>query len=200
MLTPYRSASPVPQEPDSVCISREEYGSLLRGAEILDRMEEGVDIYYDAWKSRYRWQVDALGEYTDYGRTCEEGRGHTFVEAAEIAFNLPPDLEPIPDQTAMIGVELEVNVRATDPNTSDTLTFFLDSDDAPESAEIEQLDNNNAVVRWTPAEEDLLDPISVRVLVTDDGQPSLADAESFLVFLDIDELNTDNDDDLEGDS
>ena len=89
----YRSPYPEPRENDEVCISREEYGSLLRSAEILDRMEDGVDIYYDAWRNRYRWQVDALGEYTDYGRTCEEGRGHTFVEAAEIAFGLPP-VEP----------------------------------------------------------------------------------------------------------
>lgn len=89
----YRTEALMPQENDAVSVSRHEYAQLRRAAEILDHMEDGVDIHYDEWRGRYPWQVDALGEYTDYGRACEEGRGATFVEAAEIAFDLSP-VEP----------------------------------------------------------------------------------------------------------
>jgi hypothetical protein len=90
----YRSPYPEPRENDEVCISREEYAHLRRAAEILDHVEDGADVDYYSGRTRYRWAVSALGEYTDYGRaTEEEGRGRTFREAAEIAFGLPP-IEP----------------------------------------------------------------------------------------------------------
>jgi len=90
---PYRDEGPLAVENDKVLIDREEYAHLRRAAEIIDHVEGGADIYYEESRRRYRWRVDALGEYTDYGRTCEEGRGRTFTEAVEIAFDLPP-VEP----------------------------------------------------------------------------------------------------------
>lgn len=90
----YRKEALVPHENDAVSVGRHEYAHLRRAAELLDLMEDGVDLDYDGLGGgRYRWKLYALGEYTDYGRTREEGRGPTLQEAAEIAFELPP-VEP----------------------------------------------------------------------------------------------------------
>ncbi|MEW4452967.1 hypothetical protein AB1L30_09845 [Bremerella sp. JC817] len=97
--------------------------------------------------------------------------------------NLSPDMEPIPDQTAQVGVELVIQITATDPNGGDTLTYILDAEDSPAGATIEKIDNNHAVIRWTPTADDLPGPVSFRVLVIDDGEPPLADDEAFVVTL-----------------
>lgn len=92
-----------------------------------------------------------------------------------------PDLAPIADRTTEVGAEIEVTVTATDTNSRDTLTFFLDADDSPDGAVLEQIDNNTAIVRWTPAAGDDGSTVGFRVLVTDDGDPLLVDAEEFSV-------------------
>jgi len=97
--------------------------------------------------------------------------------------NLPPDLAPISNTQATVGVEIRVNVTATDPNVGDQLAFFLDPDDAPTSAVLQQIDNTHAVIIWTPTASDLPGPITIRVLVTDNGTPVLSDAEQFQVAL-----------------
>ncbi|MCE9552558.1 MAG: hypothetical protein K8T91_04160 [Planctomycetes bacterium] len=96
--------------------------------------------------------------------------------------NLPPQLEPIPDQQAIVGQQLTITVRATDPNPGDVLTFILD-DESPASATLEQIDNNTAVIRWTPSPGDAETSVPFRVLVVDNGSPPLADSESFVVFV-----------------
>ena len=117
------------------------------------------------------------------GRGTSDRHGVFLQGLRDDQVNLPPQLEPIPDQEATVGEELEVPVSATDPNPDDILTFFLDTDDSPASAILQQIDNQNAVIRWTPAAADLLGPVPFRVIVVDDGTPPLADSESFLVFL-----------------
>ncbi|EAQ80412.1 hypothetical protein [Blastopirellula marina] len=102
---------------------------------------------------------------------------------AEAVVNLSPDLAPIPDQMAQVGVELVIEITATDPNPGDTLTYILDAEDSPAGATIEKIDNNHAIIRWTPTAADLPGPVSFRVLVIDNGEPPLADDEEFVVTL-----------------
>jgi YD repeat-containing protein len=97
--------------------------------------------------------------------------------------NQSPNLSAIADQQATVGEEIVVNVTASDPNTGDTLTFFLDPNDAPASATIEQTSNTTAIIRWTPGAGDLPGPVSFTVLVSDDGNLPLVDSESFSVTL-----------------
>lgn len=110
-----------------------------------------------------------------------EDRDGVFAQAPRAAQeNLPPQLEPIADQQATVGQQLTITVRATDPNPGDVLTFVLD-DESPASATLEQIDNNTAVIRWTPAQGDAGTSVLFRVLVVDNGSPPLADSESFEV-------------------
>lgn len=92
-----------------------------------------------------------------------------------------PNLAPIADTTAEVGVELVVNVTATDPNPLDELTFQLDPDNSPEGATIEKTGAGTAVIRWTPAESQEGTTVMFRVLVLDDGDPVLSDSEDFAV-------------------
>lgn len=92
-----------------------------------------------------------------------------------------PNLAEIPDTTGEVGTEVVVTVTATDTNSRDDLTFHLDQDNSPDGATIEQTDNNTAIIRWTPTEADENTEVAFRVLVTDDGDPVLADSEDFVV-------------------
>jgi hypothetical protein len=97
--------------------------------------------------------------------------------------NLAPNLAPIAAQTAQLGVPFSVTVTATDPNPGDTLTYLLDVDDSPTGATIEKITNGQAIIRWTPQAGDLPGPVRFRVLLSDDGNPELFDAEEFFVTL-----------------
>lgn len=92
-----------------------------------------------------------------------------------------PNLAEIADTTAEVGTEVVITVTATDANSRDDLTFELDADNSPEGATIEQTDNNTAVIRWTSTEADEGEDVMFRVLVTDDGDPVMADSEDFTV-------------------
>lgn len=93
----------------------------------------------------------------------------------------PPNLAAIADEQASVGVELEVLVTATDPNSGDTLTYTLDPDNSPAGATITKLNNNSAIIRWTPTASSLNTTVTFRVIVTDNGQPPLSDSEEFQV-------------------
>ncbi len=95
--------------------------------------------------------------------------------------NLTPDLATIGDRTVAPNAEMSVTVTATDPNAGDTLTYQLDPTNSPADATIERTDNNTAIIRWTPTTSDRGAVVTFRVLVTDDGEPPLADAEEFQV-------------------
>ena len=92
-----------------------------------------------------------------------------------------PVLDPIPNNALEVGEVLEVTVRATDVNFRDDLTFTLDDSVVPSGATIEQIDNNSAVIRWTPSEIDEDQSFDFRVIVTDDGRSPLNDSETFSV-------------------
>lgn len=98
--------------------------------------------------------------------------------------NDAPDLAPIGGGVAVVDTEFTQTVTATDAD-GDTLQFQLDYDVTPASATIEQIDNNMAIIRWTPTAGDGDGPFQFRVIVTDDGDPALADSETFLVTLGV---------------
>jgi hypothetical protein len=67
-----------------------------------------------------------------------------------------PTLEPVDDQIAVVGQELVVNLRATDPD-GDALDFQFDApiEGIGDVAEITRRPDGTAVFRWTPLGEDL---------------------------------------------
>ncbi|MCO6045580.1 peptidylprolyl isomerase [Aeoliella sp. ICT_H6.2] len=102
-----------------------------------------------------------------------------------------PDLAEISDTVVEVGMEMEITITATDANSRDDLTFFLDGDNSPAGATIEQTDNNTAIIRWTPTDDFEGEDVLFRVLVTDDGDPALVDSEEFTVTVGNIELEVD---------
>jgi len=121
--------------------------------------------------------------WSGYGTTDRQGVfGRSYLDDdAQTEPNLAPDLATISDQTVVPNTQLTVTVTATDPNAADTLTYQLDPTHSPTDATIERTENNTAVIRWTPTDSDAGAIVSFRVLVTDNGEPPLADVEEFQV-------------------
>ena len=95
--------------------------------------------------------------------------------------NVAPDLAAVSTTQAILDNELEIQLTATDANTSDVLTFVIDQDDSANGATIEKTGSRTAVFRWTPTVADGLGDEIFRVLVIDNGDPALSDAEEFTV-------------------
>ncbi len=73
--------------------------------------------------------------------------------------NHAPVLQPIADQTATVGVELSIELRATDAD-GDSLSFDFDAPSIPDihsRAEISAFADDVAIFRWTPAASDQSD-------------------------------------------
>ena len=100
------------------------------------------------------------------------------IEVGEPPENQQPDLAAISDVSGSVDEEVVVNLSATDPD-GDTLTFTLDPDQNPAAATIEQTDNNNAVLRFTPTTELAGQTVEFSVIVTDDGAVPASDTETF---------------------
>lgn len=140
--------------------------------------------------------IDQIGTFEIVVLAIDEGSpplADAEVFLVEVVPNAAPDLQAIPDRDAAVGEMLEVTITATDDG--DNLTFLLDRDDpqstVPDDAELDQLDNNTAVIRWTPDEADLGETFEFSVLVTDDGFPPRGDREVFLVA--VTSLNANDD-------
>jgi hypothetical protein len=112
------------------------------------------------------------------GKGSADSRG-VYVRAlsAEAAENRPPNLADIEDKTVVAGTELTFTAAATDPD-GDTITFSLDPDQAPAGATINPA---TGVFRWTPPAGQTPSPVTVRIIATDDGNPALADSETFTI-------------------
>jgi hypothetical protein len=118
----------------------------------------------------------ALIAWSGQGASDRHGvhmRGFT-VEAA--GPNQPPDLAEIENMNIAAGAELRFTATATDPD-GDDLTFSLDPEQAPAGATIDPV---TGVFSWTPTAAQI-GTFTVRVLVTDDGRPPLADSETFTI-------------------
>ena len=94
--------------------------------------------------------------------------------------NRPPVLEAIGDKFLSPGRLLSFAARASDLDTPpDPLTFSLDGE-SPAGASI---DPNSGIFTWTPTAEQAPGTYELIVRVTDGGQPSLSDAQTFKVTL-----------------
>ena len=131
--------------------------------------------------------------WSGYGNTDRRGVfGRSYLDDnVQQEPNLTPDIAPISDQTIAPNATLEVTIGATDPNSPDILTYQLDPTNSPADATIEKTSNNTAIIRWTPTDADRGSIVTFRVLVTDNGEPPLADAEEFEVTVPNDRLNID---------
>lgn len=98
-----------------------------------------------------------------------------FVAAlvAACGDNRAPQLQPIADQTAAVGVELAVELRATDPD-GDALSFDFeapglpDLKTRPQRASISSFADGVAIFRWTPTAMDRsAEPYAFDFVVTD---------------------------------
>ncbi len=115
------------------------------------------------------------------GPVDHDGSYLTCFVFDEDEVNIAPDITPIPDQSATVGVEMIVEVTAFDENEDDILTYILDAENSPPGAAIEKVNNNLAIIRWTPTAEFAGQDVTFGVLVIDDGEPPLADSEEFIV-------------------
>jgi hypothetical protein len=88
----------------------------------------------------------------------------------------PPVLATIPDQTVGEGVQLNVQVTASDPD-GDAIAFSL-GPGAPSGAVI---DPHSGLFTWTPAPGSVMGPLSITVVATDNGSPPLSAMTSFVV-------------------
>jgi hypothetical protein len=123
--------------------------------------------------------------WTGHGAQDRHGVYVRGFDVDGVAANRPPDLAPIANQTVVAGTLLTFTATATDPD-GDRLTFALDPDQAPAGATIDPV---TGVFRWTPPATQTPGPITVRVLVIDDGEPPLADSETFIITVTAPEPN-----------
>ncbi len=130
--------------------------------------------------------ADTVIVWSGEGSTDKQGVFGRRFESEGPQENVGPDLAPIADTEAIKDVELTVPVTATDANSSDVLTFILDEDDSPAGATIEKTGSRSALIRWTPTSADGLGPTAFRVIVLDDADPALSDAEDFTVTVVLD--------------
>jgi hypothetical protein len=97
--------------------------------------------------------------------------------------NNPPVLDPIADPTVDEGTQVSFTAVATDPDTSDTLTYSLTG--APTGASINP---NTGVFTWTPTEAQGPGSYTFDVVVTDDGTPAnLSDSQTITIT--VNEVN-----------
>ncbi len=158
-------------------------GGRVRGELPVNTLNAGVNSGHQEHPAA---ALDASGSgaivWKGFGGQDRKGvYGQRFQDDGPAEPNVTPDLATIDDQTIAPGTELTVTVTATDPNAGDILTYQLDPTNSPAGATIEKLTNNTARIRWTPAAADENSVVNFRVLVTDDGEPPLADAEEFQV-------------------
>jgi hypothetical protein len=99
--------------------------------------------------------------------------------------NTAPVLAAIPPQTVDEGTPLTVAVSATDPDRPpNKLTFSL-APDAPSGASVNA---TNGVFTWTPSEAQGPSTNAIKVIVTDDGIPSLSATQTMTVV--VNEVNS----------
>lgn len=91
--------------------------------------------------------------------TADDGARSSSATTQVTVFDGPPTLAPLPDRTIPAGTKYSMRLSADDPNTNDTLSYFLDS--APAGATFDP----NPVVVWTPTSAQLgANDFSVRVV------------------------------------
>ena len=138
----------------------------------------------DSVTGRFQWtpgESQAPGVYpitvlvSDNGSPSLGATRSFTITAVEV--NDPPSVSSITDKTAQDGLQLTVQVSATDPEL-DTLTYSLDS--PPAGATI---DSSTGLFRWTPSEAQSPATFTITVRTTDDGSPHRFTLTSFDVVV-----------------
>jgi subtilisin family serine protease len=102
------------------------------------------------------------------------GQGE-YVLTRSISSNLPPELDPVGNQSVNEGSLLSFTATASDPNPG-SLVFSL-GPGAPAGAAI---DPDTGLFTWTPTDSSVA-PVAITVVVTDQGNPQLSDSETIQV-------------------
>ncbi len=114
---------------------------------------------------------------TDDGNPARTGIVRVTVGVAEV--NLPPVLEPIPDQVADENTLFTLQLVATDPDLPPKQLRFLLEPGGPEDATLTE----DGGFAWTPPAALGGSTVSFTVRVTDQGEPPLNDAATFRVTI-----------------
>ncbi len=142
--------------------------------------------FLDPQTGEFRWtptEADGPGQHTfsvratDNGTPVRTSSAQVQVDVAEL--NLPPSLEPVPDQLAEEGTQLAVQLVATDPDLPpNTLTFKL-APGAPPDATLTE----DGQLTWTPDESMGDNIIPISIWVSDDGTPPMSALRTFSVLV-----------------
>jgi hypothetical protein len=129
-------------------------------------------------------EAQGPGTYNVTVRVTDDGTPNLEdFETIEIVVgevNLPPVLASIGDRMVDEGVELRFTAGASDPDAPmNSLTFSLDAG-APSGASIHP---NTGEFSWTPTQSQSPGTYNVTIRVTDDGTPSLDDAETIEIVV-----------------
>ncbi|WP_197529037.1 beta strand repeat-containing protein [Aeoliella mucimassa] len=130
-----------------------------------------------------------------------DGANYSTIRTSTISITTANDAPAFADletQTAYVGEEMVVVVTASDVDSSDTLTFSLDTSNSPASATITQTGANTAEIRWTPGASDEGNSVGFAVLVSDDGTPVMSDNLEFSAMVNAARPTVDLNGDSEG--
>ena len=128
----------------------------------------------------FSWTPEEAGDYSatiTVTDLSEEAASETFAITVSEAepVNLPPVLSEIGDQAATTGVELVINLSATDPDEDD---LMFSAGDLPTGAVLDDAQDGTASITWTPDAGQESVEISVSV---SDGD--LSDDETFTIVV-----------------
>ncbi|MCA9264095.1 MAG: cadherin repeat domain-containing protein [Planctomycetales bacterium] len=113
--------------------------------------------------------VSAIGQ-----RPFEDWAGPILNRNMFSPANRPPSLERVDRARTAVGESFSLNLRATDPDKLDQLTFEL-GEDAPREV---RLDRRSGELRWRP---EATGTYEIPVRVWDDGLPQLSDERTIQV-------------------
>ncbi|HYM62181.1 MAG TPA: right-handed parallel beta-helix repeat-containing protein [Thermoanaerobaculia bacterium] len=125
---------------------------LASGSALIDRAKSAKELGADTGNRDFFGYAFDNGTATDIG--ANEFGGYPS----------PPVLAPIPDQTAILGETLLVDIDATDPDGTDGLRLALTSPPAP-GATLTDLGHGRGLVNITPANTL---PMHLTIRATDD--------------------------------
>jgi uncharacterized repeat protein (TIGR03803 family) len=133
----------------------------------------------------FSWTPTAAQVGTNAFRVVVSDNGLPSLSATQsfsvvvLPINTPPVLAAIANQTITVGTQLVITNRATDPDSPPQVLSFSLGNGAAANATI---DPASGVFSWTPTAAQV-GTNALRVIVTDNGQPSLSATQSFSVVV-----------------
>jgi len=122
--------------------------------------EQVVDIYIDAQDT----QGNTMSTYYSWFKTMPQPENH------------PPVLSYIGNKIAHPETVLSFLIYASDPDSSDTLTYILEN--APPGASLIKVSNSQAIFEWTPGAGTEGSQYFATFKVQDNGSPIMSDEQT----------------------